>query len=271
MLGKLFKYEFKNTAKVILTIYAMLIVTTLIGCLALRGAFRMSATGHDNSVISLFLAAALILYILSIFAFFIIIYVYMCMHFYKTMYSAQGYLTHTLPVKQLTTFHVKLATSFVWLFLSVLLFLASVFLLINVAADGDRELAAMSFNGVGLPLWIFASLILSCLTYLLWVFASASIGQLFSSNKALASVGTGVILYIVNQILNLIVTFIAGSVSNKYAYGGIFQTIIVTDTANIPIAANNTLMIVQTLYAAVVVIVLYVICNVIVRRHINLE
>ncbi len=284
MLGKLFKYEFKNTAKVMLTIYGVLLLTTIIGTFALRGAVRMEVTGNDSPIANLLFATALIVYILSIFAFFIVTYVYMCTHFYKTMYSAQGYLTHTLPVKRLTTFHVKLATSFIWIFLSILLFIASIFFLVNGASDGElwrllstefwkdfgSELSAMGMNGAGFVLYAIAALMLSCLTYLLWVFASASIGQLFATNKVLVSVVAGVIMYFVNQVMSLVVMTICGLFASASVNGSIFS-VNVTAVSGTASELQNAFLGGQMIYSVLVVIVLYVICNVIVRKHVNLE
>lgn len=284
MLGKLFKYEFKNTAKMMLMIYAVLIVTTCIGTLALRSTLRLDSAGaHPSPVITMLIVGAIILYVLSLFAFFIVTYVYMCIHFYKTMYSAQGYLTHTLPVKQLTTFHVKLATSFVWMFAALLLFIGSVFFLLNSVTDGefweifsrefitglDSELTAIGFHTGGMIVQFLFSAALSCLIYLLWVFASASIGQLFSTNKVLASVVTGIIFYVVNQALNLIIMLVSGYFNFATLGGGVLQT--TTDTVNTAVTINNSYMIVQNIYSIIAVIALYSICNVIVRKHINLE
>lgn len=284
MLGKLFKYEFKNTAKMMLMIYAVLIVTTCIGTLALRSTLRLDSAGaHPSPVVTMLIVGAIILYVLSLFAFFIVTYVYMCIHFYKTMYSAQGYLTHTLPVKQLTTFHVKLVTSFVWMFAALLLFIGSVFFLLNGVTDGefweifsrefitglDSELTAIGFHTGGMIVQFLFSAALSCLIYLLWVFASASIGQLFSTNKVLASVVTGIIFYVVNQALNLIIMLVSGYFNFATLGGGVLQT--TTDTVNTAVTINNSYMIVQNIYSIIAVIALYSICNVIVRKHINLE
>lgn len=268
-----------------LMIYAILIVTTFIGTLALRSTLRLGSAGVDPSpIVTMLIVSAIILYILSLFAFFIVTYVYMCMHFYKTMYSAQGYLTHTLPVKQLTTFHVKLATSFVWMFAALLLFIGSVFVLLNSASDGEfwqilstefmaefgGELTAMGFHTGGMILQFLASAALSCLTYLLWVFASASIGQLFSTNKVLASIVAGVILYFINQIMSLIVMLVCGFFNNSFISGGTLHTVVTTDAASAA-SLNNSLLIAENIYAVIVVIALYLISNVIVRKHINLE
>ncbi len=136
MLGKLFKYEFKNTAKVMLTIYGVLLFTTILASVS----FFSTTLVEDNEtllpLLSLLTAAVTTLYIFSVFALFTVSYVYLCIHFYKTMYSEQGYLTHTLPVKPITLFNVKLATSFLWLVTSLALLFVSIMIIVFGASGG---------------------------------------------------------------------------------------------------------------------------------------
>ena len=97
MLKKLFKYEFKSTAKIMLILYAILIITTSVGSVVLYS-LDLDQAG-ESKLASILSVSAIVLYILAIFAVLIVMYVYLCVHFYRTMYSAQGYLTHTLPGK----------------------------------------------------------------------------------------------------------------------------------------------------------------------------
>ena len=136
MLKKLFKYEFKSTAKIMLILYAILIVTTAVGSVVLYS-LDLDQAG-ESKLASILSVSAIVLYILAIFAVLIVMYVYLCVHFYRTMYSAQGYLTHTLPVKALAPFHVKLITSFVWMFLSMALMTVSIVVLIASASHGPH-------------------------------------------------------------------------------------------------------------------------------------
>lgn len=136
MLKKLFKYEFKSTAKIMLILYAILIITTSVGSVVLYS-LDLDQAG-ESKLASILSVSAIVLYILAIFAVLIVMYVYLCVHFYRTMYSAQGYLTHTLPVKTLAPFHVKLITSFVWMFLSMALMTASIVALIASASQRNR-------------------------------------------------------------------------------------------------------------------------------------
>ena len=111
MLGKLFKHEFKATAKVLLPLNLVLVLVTIIGMIILN------LDIFSGTAMALVGAAYLILYILAIFALFIMTYVILMMRFYKSMYSDQGYLTHTLPVSPLALLNTKLLTGVCWTFL----------------------------------------------------------------------------------------------------------------------------------------------------------
>lgn len=93
MLGKLLKYEFKNTYKLMFIIYGIMAFVTILGCIAMYS--NSDPAGMTNQIQEIFFTAAMVFYVLGVFALFVVSYVYMCVHFYKTMYSDQGYLTHT--------------------------------------------------------------------------------------------------------------------------------------------------------------------------------
>lgn len=144
-----------------LILYAILIVTTAVGSVVLYS-LDLDQAG-ESKLASILSVSAIVLYILAIFAVLIVMYVYLCVHFYRTMYSAQGYLTHTLPVKALAPFHVKLITSFVWMFLSMALMTVSIVVLIASASTephgrillppGMRYSVRMYFPSVSSSRW----------------------------------------------------------------------------------------------------------------------
>ena len=280
MLKKLFKYEFKSTAKIMLILYAILIVTTAVGSVVLYS-LDLDQSG-ESELTSILSASAIVLYILAIFAVLIVMYVYLCVHFYRTMYSAQGYLTHTLPVKALAPFHVKLITSFVWMFLSMTLMIASIVALIASASHGTawqdfasawRELFGQDVFSFRFIFQMVLSVICSCLTYLLWVFASASIGQLFSSNKVAASLVAGIILYFVQQVFSMILMFGTGmfqSGDNSASFFAVTTTINNTTTSTASILPSS-LFATSNIYSIIVIVILYLVCARIITKHLNLE
>lgn len=276
MLGKLIKHEFKNTSKVMLSIYGLVIGVTLLGTIV----FALMDPDISTPLSKFVTTSMLILYALSIFALFIVTYIYVCVHFYKTMYSDQGYLTHTLPVSPVTTFHVKLLVSFCWMIGAMILLLLSVFMLLLGASHGEvlqiftaefqaEFVAELGFIDISWgKFWFLAiySLIISCVSYLLLVYASLSIGQLFNQNKIGFSIVAGIAIYFVEQIVGTILTVSLG-VSN---YEILFEE--TEAVSNVTATAFFSDMLWSTsLLSFLFALALYLICNVIIRKHINLD
>lgn len=257
-----------------LLIYAVVIGVTALGSIS----FALMDPYADSGFSDFMIVMLILLYGLSIFALLVVTYVYMCLHFYKTMYSDQGYLTHTLPVTPMATFHVKLITSFVWTFLSAILLFLSLVLLSIGATHGEilttfQTEFLVEFNKVFAPMGItlgsfvvlaIISLILSCFSYLLWVFASTSIGQLFHQYKIVASIVAGIVIYFIQQIVSSAFTFILGMHSFE---------IIDASTSDPKVMSAFCTQLTWSVFGltAVFIIIFYVICSVIVRKHINLD
>lgn len=261
-----------------LIIYIMFIIITVIGAFSLS---QDSITDSSSNIASLWLTAVMFFYILSAFALYLVTFIYMCFCFYKTMYSNQGYLTHTLPVKTSTIFHTKLFVSFVWMLCSSLLFLISIVIFVIGATQGEifEELAIYNWTtfeeefvalmGMSLGSFLvrfFVVLVLSCLSSLLWIFTCLSIGQLFQQHKIAAAVITGVILYVINQIAD----FILLSVSNYLQIAEpdmiSYNEINFTFGDTMLSMMNNSM-----LYSILLIIIYYIVCRVILQKHINLD
>ena len=115
--------------------------------------------------------------------------------------------------------------------------------------------------------------ICSCLTYLLWVFASASIGQLFSSNKVAASLVAGIVLYFMQQIFSMILMFGTGmfqSGDNSVNFFAVTTTIDNTTTSTTSILPSS-LFATSNIYSIIVIVILYLVCARIITKHLNLE
>ena len=124
----------------------------------------------------------------------------------------------------------------------------------------------MSFGTFSVYL-VFA-MILSCLQYLLMVFASGSIGQLFTQHKIGASIGAGIIFYMSGQIISSIIMVLTG-------YFGIMNNdnvVTCTTSENITFHTTFSSMLWSGLLLSVIeCVVFYIVCMVIIKKHLNLE
>lgn len=278
MLGKLFKYEFKNTAKLMLTIYGIFIITTIIASFSFSSDAMQNDIDAYPPIIQLLIFAAIMLYFLSIFALFIVTYVYVCIHFYKTMYSDQGYLTHTLPVKPMTLFNVKLTTSWVWMMGSMGLLFLSIFSIMTGATRGEIiwanrhiqwEVAQSQFESMfgmsigGFTLLMIVLMAFSCVSYLLMVYASISIGQLFNQHKIVWAIVAGIVIYFIEQTVGSIILLLTG--------GSFFNTYVYADALTFYDLLVSPPMIASMVASVLFTIAFYVICVVIQKKHINLD
>ena len=114
---------------------------------------------------------------------------------------------------------------------------------------------------------IFA-MILSCLQYLLMVFASGSIGQLFTKHKVGASIGAGIVFYMSGQIVSSIILVLTG-------YFGVMNNVNVVTynaTENVTFSTTVSSMLFSgSLFSIIECVGFYIVCMVIIKKHLNLE
>lgn len=209
MLGKYMKHEFQETGKLMIPLNLVILVYTLIGAIMLGSRLFSSPPMVILGVISL------VLYMLSLFAIFIVAYVYFTVRFYKTMYTSQGYLTHTLPLSTMGIVNTKVLVSACWMILTVAVTTLSVIVLVAAAIGSEWGKIAFSdftlytgFSLTGFFTWYVLLLILGCVEQILMIYASLAIGQLCRQYRILASIGTYIAFHMVLQIINTVILFV---------------------------------------------------------------
>lgn len=263
MLGKLFKQEAKTQGKTVWGMYGVLITTTLL-VIAL---FLISRAGK-RPMQGIFLFGSTV-YGITVIVVFVVNFVYLCFHFYQSMYSAQGYLTHTLPVKTTQILHVKIIVSFMYLFLTGIISIFS-FFLIGMVVDGTSistmfsllqkvvqdTAAAMGISGTMYVLFLLVALILGCLNALLLFFAGSSIGQLAHRSKGAYGIAAGIGLYYFSQMITVILLLLGAFV--------LFPNMPEKQIAPLTMAGS-------CLSLSAWAVIYYMISRVIVQKHLNLE
>ena len=92
MLGKVMKHEMKATWKVLFPLAMVLDGVTIIGML------MMNMQVFETDMGALVGLAMLLLYIIGLIALSVTAFIFLLVRFYHSMYGAEGYLSHTLPV-----------------------------------------------------------------------------------------------------------------------------------------------------------------------------
>jgi hypothetical protein len=232
MLGKLIKYEFRATAKIILLSWAALLVIAVINYFVMpwtdTGSSLSSslALGDTMGTVKGIMEGILfIMYILFAVAVVVMSFVLMVIRYYK-MLGDEGYLMFTLPVTAGQHIISKLITAVVWNFSSLLLVGLSVFIVIGrfdvlrSLAEFWREAAAGGYHP---GLWVFCILIfllLSTVSGMLQFYTAMSIGPHVTRSRIGGSIIAYIVIYIAAQIIGSIgaLIMILPLSRNTYSY-----------------------------------------------------
>ncbi|MDR2888427.1 MAG: hypothetical protein LBV33_01125 [Lachnospiraceae bacterium] len=202
MLGKLIKHEWKAIWKFLLAMIIFNLAITLVGVLGLLFSPDMTASDPPPIYI-IFIIAYVSTYFLGMAAVFFGSLIYLGSRFYRSMYGAEGYLTHTLPATPLQLITAKTIVATLMLIINgLLLCLSGCALAVSLAASlGETipwnammvALTDPSFTG-GTPIIVYiilylVMLLIGLITSILMIYASASLGQLFNKHRVLGSVG----------------------------------------------------------------------------------
>lgn len=216
MLGKLFKYEMKSTARMFLLMYAAMLIVTLVNRISY--AF-LGGREYSNWLLDSLMGSVMLLYILSIMAVAVLTMIFLVIRFYKNMIRTEGYLMFTLPVTPAQNLLSKLFTAVIWYFASALVLLLSILLMFPVRETMDfirrvlahwpefsvqfEQVTGMSIYAM-IGLFLLAALV-GVVAFVLETYASMSVGSLANSHKPLLSVGVYVGIYMLEQVITGII------------------------------------------------------------------
>lgn len=297
MLGKLMKYEWKNIWKAGTLMLLGMLVVTVIGCVVLRMPGGVVTGLLDNNdinatqswfVLSSFVAT-LILYVIMLLASTWGMLIFLGIRFYRSMYTDEGYLSHTLPVTANQLFLSKILVSGVWyLFITIGIGISVVALIVSLMTGllniGELSSVLTQYNG---NIWEFMAdafyelgrtyeeemginmshyVITLLLTYvagpfitMVTLFGALTIGQLSSKHKGFM----GIMVYAGVTILSSI---IGSTVQSAFMFGAN----VANSASGITVSTNSAYdinVIISLLIAAIMYGVSYYIMN----RKLNLD
>ena len=194
MLSKLLRHEFRATGRIMLPVYALLLVSC--GGCTLFG--RLLGRYPESTVLSVVQTVFATLFGVTTFGMLLLTLVLMVYRFYKNLMTDEGYLMFTLPVSRSQLIWSKLLVALVWSVLSTVLaalaWMAEISVVgrenvFSLIAQGLRSLRQhLSGNLTGCAAALVVLCLVSCLVSFLKFYAAISLGHSFSNHKVLLSV-----------------------------------------------------------------------------------
>lgn len=239
MLGKLIRHEWKSTYKMGCVILLLIAGMTLIGTLGI--VLPVHYIGSDIETDSEGVAAvffvmtmvmSIMLYVVTFMGVTYGMLIYQGVHFYKTMYSEEGYLTHTLPVTPRQLLVSKTLTAGLWyllvelgIILSIVILIISLFTSLAGLSDLGLEMAELQremrslmdpetgFAVLHMVCYGILAILITPFSTMLILFGSLTVGQLSRKYKAFMGILVYVGVLFVNSILGSIVNFVFSCLS----------------------------------------------------------
>lgn len=284
MLGKLLKYENKVLSKILLPLGIGVLLVSLFGSLMMKLNLSVSHWLQNNTtlvtmiqaVTGTFFAFALIAIVSASFVCFFIL----MQRYYKNLFTDEGYLTFTLPVKVRDILFSKVLAGVLWSVFVMLCTLIGVFLislfgttrsLINTAAlewirDAWQALIQLRVTDMSLPLLVLQVVLLmlcSVFEQFLLIYLAITLGnQVAKKHKVLGAVLMYFVVYMICQGINMVLMIAIGTV-----FGGIDALVTITPTN----ALFHWFLLFATLLVVVYSVVFFCINHHIVKNKLNLE
>ncbi|MDO4331131.1 MAG: hypothetical protein Q4C58_00395 [Eubacteriales bacterium] len=198
MLKKLIQHEWRETWKIPALVLTVSVILSVICAIY----FYFTPAPTPDVEVNVGKMSFFILYAFAIAITSLLITIYLGIRFYKNLYTDEGYLMHTLPVRPWALVLSKTLISSLWIYLAGILALVTVFPVTFLAlpkmayiepADLDELIRMMTstlFGGRQLQMLFFfiPYSFASAVSSILLVYAAISLGQLLGRHKVLSSI-----------------------------------------------------------------------------------
>lgn len=187
MFGKLLKYDFRSMLKQFAVVWpvalALALVNRFLMAMNIEEATKLGATVN---------VVSLLVYVAILAAMFVLAMIFVIQRFYKGLLGDEGYLMHTLPVKPWQLIGSKLLCAVVVTVVSILVAIASIFLLIPwESGDWRPFLEALnelvSWENVSGFLELLLLILVGIAQSYLLLYLAMAVGHLFHKHRVALS------------------------------------------------------------------------------------
>ena len=270
MVKKLLKHEFIYYFRS----FSLFLPIVLVIAVAAR-VFRFFDNGNVINDIAIFSSTAML--VVSCAALLILSTVIGIVRFYKNMYSAEGYLTFTLPVTNAQHIFVKLIGAIAWQTVCLL----TVFTAGCIAFAGPELVDAFNLiahlideilfelgmgHAIAFAAEMLILILLSVVSTMLLYYACITVGQTAKKNRILMAVGAYFIYYIATQAVSTVFTIALTVVGMSNAFDGILPWIV-----DHPLATLHMVFCGSIVLSAVMTAAFWFVTQWIMTKKLNLE
>jgi hypothetical protein len=264
MLGKLIKYEWKGSSRILLPLNLFLLLLALLG----RISVDVRYISEDLPVIT---GIAMLFYIFGIFIISFTTSIYLAYRFYKSLFSDEGYLSFTLPVTQNQLLVSKLINFTIWDIINTLICIISIIGLVlrpevlEVLPEAVNTLifnmqSSLNISFTFVVIWFIIFVLIGMISSTLAVFAAISIGHSMGKRKILNSF----IVYIIIHVIVSITNTIFASITN-FSFSGFFVTI------ESGYAISYSALVLKLVYSIILCVIYFVLSSYFIKNKLNLE
>ncbi|MDD3306890.1 MAG: ABC transporter permease [Acetobacterium sp.] len=214
MLGKLIKHETRATSRIFLPLYGALLILTIFTKLvmAIGAPDFFSEAASNNRVAEIILGISFTLYFILIVGICVMTMVMIIQRFYKNLFTDEGYLMFSLPVKTWELVLSKLLVGMIWsavctvmIVLTFFIFSLGTFSMMELS-QAIRSAYSMFYLQTAMELNLFMAelalfILVNTVASILMIYVAIAIGQLFSQHRIVAAFGAYIVITIALQII----------------------------------------------------------------------
>lgn len=293
MLGKLFKHDMRANSKLLFPATLLVVGLALLGTLALRVITSVLVPFLENdSGVAWFLTIGLgTLCAMSVFAIFVYSVatsIMVVVHYYRNLFTGEGYLTFTLPVTTGNILVSKLLSSVLWMFISavVAILCFAVMILFGLPWElGVQEDILMAFeeiayyttmdmgdtNALLMGIEYVGLMVVGTFTGILQIFLSITIGAMSSrKHKILASIGCYYLISMIISVAQSVLTLLFGS--GTLATVAIFngEAIMEASEEAVGMGVYHGMMIISLVLSLIIAVTEYLITYYMLKKKLNI-
>ncbi|MBD5517454.1 MAG: hypothetical protein HDR07_02780 [Lachnospiraceae bacterium] len=224
MLGKLMKYEWKATWKLLLSANLVTVVMTILAWFTVH----VVEYSSDFGMVDFMSVIVMFTYVAGMFVVMVGTSIYLIHRFYTSTYGDQGYLLHTLPVDTHHIIIAKVLVSAMWVLINIGVIYLSILLLIAGQEDMLKNMMEGFVNSLeylGAEKATFFAGIMTVIACLFDIFARVlkvtaciSLGQLSSNHKVMLSFVWYFVFYVVQQLFEGLYVLLLFAFHQKRSY-----------------------------------------------------